>query len=243
MLKLPVDSIREVYALYKRDPYDFANTFFDILDEMDPKSVRVVCAELWLQGISMQDVFDYYTGDLGFLERLDQIPPESIIMLLKYQFPEVVDGDLFIVPSLDRPLDNGWLDLVLDYIDQIDHVNWSSGETCLHYAVRNSNLALATKLLAHHANPNALYDKGETPMEMLLGHFADTPEQLYMVRLLRRYGARVDGQVSDKIRRELYSADKIEPYYADRGEEYYSLDKTTYPTSASSKRGEAPACK
>lgn len=78
---------------------------------------------------------------------------------------------------------------------------------------------------------------------MLLGHFADTPEQLYMVRLLRRYGARVDGQVSDKIRRELYSADKIEPYYADRGEEYYSLDKTTYPTSASSKRGEAPACK
>lgn len=247
LFKLRPEDYRLIYQqitnIYRSDPTSFANIFFDQVSKIDPKVVRIICSQLWLNGISMNQVYAARSnGKPLFLSHLDAFPLESMTTLLKYKFPSIIEGDLFLINSLER--DGEWLDYILDVcvLLQIDlnHVNQSTGETCLHQAIRNGSLSLVQKLLRHHVDPNRKSRTGESPLLLTIRSldFVDTvmtlPVYLNIIRLLRRYGADIDDVTRDaiqqsiynlKINKELINASRVKPDYASQNKVYFSLDR------------------
>jgi hypothetical protein len=243
LFKLGPEAYRLIYQqitnIYQSDPTSFANVFFDQISEMDPKVVRIICAQLWLNGISMDQVYAARSNSKPlFLSYLDTFPLESMATLLKYKFPSIIEGDLFLINSLER--EGEWLDYILDVCIflQIDlnHINQSTGETCLHQAIRNGSLSLVQKLLRHGVDPNRKSYTGESPLLLSIRSFdfVDIPICLNIIRSLRRYGANIDDEsryaiqlsaYNSKINRELINASRVKPDYAFQNKSYFSLDR------------------
>jgi hypothetical protein len=247
LFKLGPEAYRPIYQqitnIYQSDPTSFANVFFDRISEMDPKVVRIICGQLWLNGIPMDQVYAARSNSKPlFLSYLDTFPLESMATLLKYKFPSIIEGDLFLINSLER--EGEWLDYTLDVCIflQIDlnHVNQSTGETCLHQAIRNGSLSLVQQLLRHRVDPNRKSYTGESPLLLSIRSFdfVDTvitlPVHLNIIRSLRRYGANIDDASRDaiqqstynsKINQELINASRVKPDYAFQNKSYFSLDR------------------
>lgn len=238
---------KQIFNIYQTNPSAFADVFFDIISDIDPKVVRIICAQLWLNGINLNEVYAARTRNASekplFLSFLDKFPLETITILLKYGFPSIINGDLFFLSSLDRN-SGDWLNYLLDVciFERIDlnHINQSTGETCLHQAIRQGSLSLVQNLLRHRVDPNRKSDSGESPLLVAVRsfQFVDTfytyPINLNIIRWLRRYGASIDEQVQNevqssnynsKINQELVNASRINPEYDVQNKYYFSLDR------------------
>lgn len=245
----PPQEYRYVYNqfidLYRLNPSRFAEAFFDQISEMNPKTVRLIAYQLHTAGIDMGTLYKSRTSEErpDFLYALDAFPLESLLVLLKYNFPSVIAGDLFFRPSLESPSNLDWLNFLLNLSlysgVNINILNQSTGETLLHEQVRKGSLPVVQTLLAYRANPNIASRKGETPFRAALEalNFADAvttyPQSLNLIRQLSRYGARPKEEdrrimkqsiYSPKIDQAMIAGATMEPHYADPSRPYFSLD-------------------
>jgi hypothetical protein len=259
LFRLPPEAYRimfhQIPTIYQSDPINFANVFFDNLPIMDPKTVRIICYQLYSVNITLDKVYEERTNNTpSFLSELDKFPLETIMTLLKYRFPAYPNGDIFFFSSLERqpsityiPFSSNldWLNYILDVcIHQqinLNHINKSTGSTCLHTAIRLGLLSLVQKLLAHKVDPNYKSDKGTTPLFAAIESLGLPASELTyqvslnIIRHLRRYGATVDNvskiqiQLSNyesKINQELINGSQMIPEYSSDHDFYFSLDPT-----------------
>lgn len=227
---LQPEAFRNIYDqitnIYQNNPIDFANTFLDQLAQINPKTVRIICYQLYIAGITLDKIYLQYTnGTPKFLSKLDKFPLETMMVLLKYKFPAYPNGNLFFLSSLDSaniegegtspyPTDLYWLDFVLNVcIHQeinLNHINRSTGSTCLHSAIRMGFLPIVQLVLSHRVNPNTKSIQGISPLfsaiESLELPGAEITYQAYIeiIRQLRMYGATIDDAIKEQIKNSSY---------------------------------------
>lgn len=87
----PVESVRLVaeyiFPLYQQHPIEFSIKLFDSVETIPPKTFRLVCYQLFSNGITLKEVLNHLSVLPRFLENCDRVPSENITTLLKYQFP------------------------------------------------------------------------------------------------------------------------------------------------------------
>ena len=233
LFKLQFDAYRDIYKqlpnIYRSNPSLFADIFFDMLPKIDPKIVRVICYQLFTEGITMDQVYKHRTINKQpeFLSALNTFPLETLMTILKYRFPAYHDGDIFFLSSLphysivmETPVVTNldWLDFILNICTHL-HIdlnlnNNSTQETCLIWAIKYGSLSLTQTLLYHRLDPNHKSIKGQSPLSVAIEllTFPDAvgnyPIYLNMIRHLRRYGALTDDVIDYQIKRSQY-ADQI----------------------------------
>ena len=243
---------QQIPNIYKQNASDFANIFFDNLPQIDPKVVRIICYRLFSQGIGLDQIYAQRTKERpNFLRHLNDFCLETLSVLLKYRFPPYIDGDLFFLPSLTlesvvnpaQPSNLNWLDYLLDLcIHQninLNHINTSTGQTCLHDAVEYGSLSLVQNLLCHRVDPNTKSIDGTSPLSIAINALEDVtalatyPVYLNIIRQLCRYRAKLDQIINSQILRSTFNAkvnktifvgSKMEPNYCDHSKGYFSLD-------------------
>ncbi|CAN5756790.1 hypothetical protein BH23THE1_BH23THE1_33900 [soil metagenome] len=267
LFNLSPEAYRNVFHkisdIYRQDPATFINVFFDQLPNMNPKTVRIICYQLYTNGINLDQPkagklvrrtnLDRIDSIPKFLDRLDEFPLETIMTLLKYRFPAYPNGDIFFLASLNQfkispsfnpyPSNLNWLNYTLDLCIHrqinLNHINKSTGSTCLHTAVRLGSLCLVQTLLTHRVDPNTKSIKGVTPLFAAIESLS-LPEAsqnyktyLNMIRHLCRYGAIVDNVIKEQIKlspysqqinREISSGTTMKPHYSSTHSFYFSLD-------------------
>lgn len=258
LFDLPPEGFRNIYrqisTIYQNSPVNFASAFFDKLPTMNPKSVRIICYQLYLSGIGMDKVYLQYNRSPKFLKKLDKFPLETMMVLLKYLFPANPKGDLFFLHSLTKNIEAGetpgpypsnldWLDFTLDVClhqeINLNHLNQSTGSTCLHSAIRMSSLPVVQLLLSHRVNPNIKSNQGTSPLfsaiESLELPEIDVKISVEIIRQLRRYGANIDNMITeqikmssyrDQVNRALSIGELMKPEFAALNNFYFSLDPT-----------------
>lgn len=241
--------------IYNENPVAFADVFFDVLPQMDPKSVRVICYELFSHGISMDQVYAQRSNSqpAPFLSSLDTFSLESMMTLLKYGFPAYPHGDIFFLSSLPKyyiildsalPTRLDWLSFLLDVCTHLgidlNVNNASTGETCLIWAIKYGSFSLVLDLLYHRVDPNRVSLEGQSPLSVALDLFnfpdIDTTYKTYLniIRQLRVYGAVVDETIKQalvqnsyrpQIEHALYLGSSLEPIYSSGRPVYFSCDQ------------------
>ena len=185
---------------------------------MDPKQFRLDCYNLFSKGISPATIFP---------KSLAGLPKETLLVLLKYGYPEIVNGDLFFVPLLGREDVDWLLDLCVARQINLNWINQSTAMTVLEMAVSDGNLPLVLTFLRYRVDPNVGDPMG---IALNLFNYADAygnyPVYLEILKQLRRYGARLGAaelgtarldqkQIKDKkILRALQSGTYLKPEYA-----------------------------
>jgi hypothetical protein len=237
---------KEISNMYRKDRIVFATTFFAQLPSMNPKSVRIICYQLYTVGITMNNLYNKLPT---FLSQLSSFPLETMLVLLKYKFPPYPNGDLFFLPSLDSGnlgytssvYGNSlqWLDFTLDVCLQqqinLNYINKSTGSTCLHIAVRSGDLSTVGLLLKHRVNPNTKSLQGISPLFSAI-ELLETDYKVYLkiIRILKQYGSMVDNVIKEQIRvssyrdqvnRVLSSAETLRPEFSPLDTTYFSLDQ------------------
>lgn len=238
----------EINTAYQSDPEAFARSFFDLLPRINPKVLRLIGYQLYIKGIDFEQLYKLRDTDEKpkFLFNLETFPLESMIVLLKYQFPQIIDGDLFFLTSLDQvglgsPLSNlDWLDFYLDLCQHvgvnINHINRSTGGTLLHHFTESGWLPGVELLLCHRAVPTLLDKKGRTPLRVAIESIEPTRyrDYLQIIRQLSRYQARPreeDRKLIDsspyriKINQEIRIGASLSPDYCKSYRNYFILDQ------------------
>lgn len=238
----------EINSTYQSDPEGFARTFFDLLPQINPKVVRLIGYQLYTKGVDFGQL--YKLRDIEekprFLFDLASFPLESMIVLLKYQFPQVIDGDLFFLTSLDQirmgsPFSNlDWLDFYLDLCQHlgvnINHINRSTGGTILHYFIEAGWLPGVELLLCHRAVPTLIDRKGRTPLRLAIDSIDPARYRVYLqiIRQLSRYGARPreedrraieSSPYQIKINQEIQIGASLNPDHCKSYRDYFALDQ------------------
>lgn len=208
---------------------------------MDPKVVRLIGYQLWMDGISMEQLYRNLKETPQFLFDLDQFPEETLFVLMKYGFPLIIDGEYFFNKSLGK--DGPWLTSLLDVCSHLGldlNLIQKNGKTLLHEAAERGDLNLVQKLLNHKVNPNSMDSEGKTPIGSVAQslNFVDassrSPLYLSIIRQLVRYGGRVnqtDRELIEKnpfkrqIEQNIQSGMTMKPYYSSGRKEYFSLDQ------------------
>jgi len=222
---------KEVAERFQKDPTKFADTFFANLAEIDPKIVRMIAYQLYINGINLGDLYKKRSTPAPpkFLSSLNTFPSETLLVILKYGFPTVISGNLFLRWSLSAGNNGEWLDFALDLALQMDIelnlVNEETGRTILHEAVENAYLPLIAQLLSHRLDPNIRSNEGKTALDIALSLF-DFPDvfmnyqnYLEIVKQLVRYKAEPsqdlerEGPYQTEIERAIRAAEKIPADY------------------------------
>ena len=215
-----------VVQMYQSDPRGFAAVFFSMIPEMDSKTLRVIAYQFWIVGINIGHIFENceLICQLNILERIKDLTPETVMVMMKYKFPAYPRGDLFFWQSLPLSPDLEYLNFILDLcihlkID-LNHVN-SNGQTLLEYSVSISSLPLVQKILMHRANPN----QGHV-LELAISLYEDNSIQHQIIRQLISYGVTISPlQVYSPALATLFqTTNMLEPIYSDGKESYFALD-------------------
>jgi hypothetical protein len=234
LFSLPPEGFRYLYCqifnIYQQNPDVFMNTFFDKLPTMNPKTVRIICYQLYINGITLDQVKIP-------LPELNEFPLETIMVILKYKFPPFPNGDIFFLSFLDKDYLNFILDVCIHLEINLNHINKSTDSTCLHTAIRSGSLPVVQKLLSHRVNPNTKSTTGISPLFSAIEslELSDTSYEisLEIIRQLRRYGAKIDNIIKEQIKSSSYknqvnkalsSGSRLRPEYSLLQTLYFSLD-------------------
>lgn len=228
----------EIMTSYQSNPQLFAQTFFDLLPKLDPKVVRLIGYELYTAGVDFEQLYRARGTDqkAQFLFDLASFPFESMIVLLKYRFPQIIDGDLFFLTSIDQLDLDFYLDLARHVGVDINHTNRSTGGNILHYFVEAGRLPQVELLLCHRVVSTLVDKKGQTPLRIAIDSMDPTNYRHYLqiVRQLARYGARprdVDRKTIEsspyriKINQAIQIGATMTPHYCKDHRSYFSLDQ------------------
>lgn len=209
----PIDGYHFIYDkifdLYTSDPTAFADTFFDLLPEINPKIVRILLYELYTHGISADKLYAQRSllSLPNFLFTLDTFPSETLLVIMKYGFPAFPDENIFFYWSLKKY--GKWLDFALDISNHLNinlnSLNDESGFTILHEAVSYGYLPLINQILRYRVDPNVTSTKGITPLMLaasLLSYpdaSVNYPVYLEIIKQLIRYGAMPEKTFNDLV--------------------------------------------
>lgn len=214
---------------YQSNPEEFATNFFDLLPQIDPKLVRLIGYQLYTHQVDLGQLYKLRPNPEKpkFLFNLADFPFESMIVLLKYGFPKVIDGDLLLTTSLDRVTAGRWFEFYLKLGFNLNLIQRSSGDALLHHFARAGRVPQVELLLCHGALPSLLNQKGETPLRLAIDHRPS--DYLQVIRQLARYGARPreeDRKVIDhKITQAIQIGAAMTPHYCSDDQMYFSLDQ------------------
>lgn len=204
---------------YSSSPGEFADYLMKNILTMDPKVVRAILYQLHQLGGNMDEVYrnwiiKYPQEIPSFLYHLDTLSSETLFLLLKYGFPPVIHGNLFLWWSLSSYGD--WLNRALEIINyltiNLDYQNKESGGTLLHQAIDSLYLPSVMVLLYYKANPNINYSDGSTTADHIRQLFTlgTNQEIVYeIVKQLRKYGLIFPEPYSSKLARSLAAGDKL----------------------------------
>ena len=213
MFSLSPENLRTIYKdignIYRQDPISFRNEFIDNVESMNPKTLRIICYQLYVEGINLK-LFDKKVG---------KVSNETAMVLLKYGF----DLNLMEVEDLSFLL------------DVCNHLKIDLNHNYLHEAIRLNDLPRVQTLLMHHVNPNVKSIEGILPLfsaiESLELEEINLLVNLQIIKQLRRYGALIDNVIIEQIKNTSYP-DKLKqalnvelkPIYSDPRTFYFSLD-------------------
>jgi hypothetical protein len=243
----------EIITYYSEYPEEFQKDLFEALPKINPKVLRMILYQLYLRKITLNDLLELRQigSPPSFLYQLDDFPLESILVLLKYNFPHMINGHLFFAYSLDRvnvistpnvpePSNLDWFDFSLSLCELLNidiNVLNSKGKTTLSEAIQRGDLYTIQLLLKHRANPSIENSDDSTPLSLAIKEIVDgsliSQRYLYIVRELVRYGARSNRSITkmidqsdheQKITQFILSGDQLQPNYFSLNKPYFNLD-------------------
>jgi hypothetical protein len=232
--------VNQITKEYKSSPSNFSKIFFNRLPSIDPKLVRLISYQLWTIDVSMKQLIDQQSPPI-FLSELDKLSEESLLILLKYEFPLLINGFYFFTPSLSNS--GHWLNSLLNVLNHLRldlNIIQKNGKTLLHEAVESGNLSLVQKLLSHRVQPNPVDSNGKTPIGSLVQtlNFSDAASYPHVyfkiLKHLVSYGSKSNIHDLDliensrfkvQIQQNIQTGSQMNPYYYSTRSELFSLDK------------------
>src|SRR5665648_189960 len=224
----------ELARSYNYSPETFTQSLLEAIPEMDPKTLRMTLQALHSKGIQP---FQSLTEAPDFLYRLEAVPSESMLVLLKNDFPTEFNGRSFLSHSLDRAVgpDLRWFAYLLDLSDDLE-IDLNRG--LLHDAIASGSLPQVELLLSHQVDPNRKNREGRTPLSLAIDLFnrpgTSGNYQVYLetVKSLVTYGATVTQDIRDtipsswsrKLDRAIEAGRRSSPDWVPSRDTYFDLD-------------------
>jgi hypothetical protein len=218
--------------------------------DINPALLRLIAYQLYTNGVDMKSLYKASRETIpAFLYQLEKFPLTNLLILLKYNLPSMIDGNLFFTYSMDKvntesapPSNLNWFDFCLSICQllriDLNQLNGSSNTTALSIAVTKGDLYATQTLLKHRADPNITNADGTTPLQfavhMLNTISASRKQYLHIIRELCRYGARVNknadtlidkSEMSATIEQFVLSGKNMQPAYHQLNRVYFKLDQ------------------